>query len=430
MTVFWIVAACLIGAALLFVVPPLFLRKESAAEVERRAVNISIYKNQLEELDIDLEAGDVSQEHYDKSRVEIERRLLEDVAAAEQSSGTTNKGLSMVTAAVVALAVPLVAVLMYDRLGNPDAMDPQMVAQPAASPHGDETNMAQQIEMMVSKLAQRLQENPQDIEGWVMLGRSMSVLGRYNEAVMAYENAIQFAGEDPNVLTDYADALAMAGGESLEGRPMEMLQKALSIDPNNQKALWLAGTGLFERGDFAGAIEYWGRLMNMLPPDSEDYEAMRANIAEAESYRQRQLAGEFGPAPTQQVLPEAQAATEQTAMAGPARVGGRVSLAADLEGKAAADDTLFVFARAVNGPPMPLAILRLQASDLPYEFSLDESMAMMPSMSMANFSQVTVGARISKSGNAIPQSGDLQGMTAAVAVGSEGLEIVIDTIVP
>lgn len=430
MTVFWIVVACLIGAALLFVVPPLFLRKESAAEVERRAVNISIYKNQLEELDIDLEAGDVSQEHYDKSRAEIERRLLEDVAAADQASGNSSKGLTVVTAGVVALAIPLVALVMYDSLGSPDAMDPQKLAQPAASPHGDETNMAQQIEMMVSKLAQRLEENPQDIEGWVMLGRSMSVLGRYNEAVMAYEKAVQFAGEDPNVLADYADALAMAGGESLEGRPMEMLQRALAIDPNNQKALWLGGTGLFERGDFAGAIEYWGRLMRMLSPDSEDYEAMRANIAEAESYRQRQLAGEFGPAPTQQALPDAQAAADQTAMAAPARVSGRVSIAADLKDKAAADDTLFIFARAVSGPPMPLAVLPLKAGDLPLEFSLDETMAMMPSMSLASVGQVVVGARVSKSGNAIPQSGDLEGMTGAIAVGSEGFEIVIDSVVP
>ncbi len=428
MTVFWVVAACLIGAALLFVVPPLFLRKESAAEVERRAVNISIYKNQLEELDIDLAADDVNQEQYEKSRAEIERRLLEDVAAAEQDTGKTGKSLSLTTAGVVVLLVPLVAVLMYDELGNPDAMNPQMLVQPETSPHGDETNMAQQIEMMVSKLSQRLQENPQDIEGWVMLGRSMSVLGRYNEAVMAYENAIQFAGEDANVLADYADALAMAGGESLEGKPMEMLQRALAVDPNNQKALWLAGTGLFERGDFTGSIEYWGRLMNMLPPDSEDYEAMRANIAEAESYRQRQLAGEFGQAPIPQAMPEA--ASEQTAMAGPARVAGHVRITADLKSKTSPDDTLFVFARAVNGPPMPLAILRGQVSELPLEFSLDESMAMMPSMSIANFSQVVVGARISSSGNAMPQSGDLQGASGAVAVGSEGLEIVIDSIVP
>ncbi len=428
MTVFWLVAACLLGAALLFVVPPLFLRKKNAADIEHRAVNITIYKNQLEELDVDLAAGDVTQEQFDKSRQEIERRLLEDVSAAEHGEGKSGKGLNIVTAIVAVVAVPLAAVLLYGKLGNPDAMNPQVqMAQPAASPHGDETNMADQIEMMVAKLSQRLQENPQDIEGWVMLGRSMSVLGRYEEAVMAYERAVQFAGDDAAVLTDYADAIAMATGESLEGRPMELLLQALSIDPNNQKALWLAGTGLFERGDFVGAIEHWGRLRDMLPPDSEDIEVMHANIAEAESYRQRQLAGEFGQAPAQQGLSEVAASTKSAVAT---RVTGRVTIAAELAGKFTAGDTLFVFARAVSGSPMPLAIVRAQAGELPLEFSLDESMAMMPSMSLAKFSEVTIGARISKTGNAMPQSGDLQGATAAVAVGSEGLEIVIDTVVP
>ena len=216
MTVFWVVAGCLIGAALLFIVPPLFLRKDDAAEVERRAVNISIYKNQLEELDIDLAAGDVTQEQYDKSRTEIERRLLEDASAAEQAAGKSGKGLSVATAVVAVIAVPVLAGMLYSKLGNPDAIDPKMrEAMPATSPYGDETNMAQQIEMMVGKLSQRLQEKPQDIEGWVMLGRSMSVLGRYEEAVMAYERAAQFAGDDPNVLTDYADAIAMATGLKL-----------------------------------------------------------------------------------------------------------------------------------------------------------------------------------------------------------------------
>jgi len=428
MTVFWVVAGCLLGAALLFVVPPLFLRKKNAADIERRSVNITIYKNQLEELDTDLATGDISQEQFDKSHQEIERRLLEDTDAAEQGEGKSGKGLSIATAVVAVVAVPLMSLLMYDKLGNPAGINPQVqMAQPEASPHGDESNIEQQIEMMVSKLAQRLQENPQDLEGWVMLGRSMSVLGRYEEAMMAYERAVQFAGDDASVLTDYADAIAMATGESLEGRPMEYLLKALAIDPNNQKALWLAGTGLFERGDFAGAIEHWSHLRDMLPPDSEDIEVMHANIAEAESYRQRQLAGEFGKAPAQTGLPEAAAMSVSTVAAS---VTGRVTISAALAGKFAAGDTLFVFARAVNGPPMPLAIVRAKASELPLEFSLDESMAMMPSMSMAKFDQVVVGARISKTGNAMPQSGDLQGASAAVAVGSEGIEILIDTVVP
>lgn len=427
MTLFWIVAVCLIAAALLFVVPPLFQRK-ARAEVERAALNVAIYKNQLQELEDDLANGDVSQEHYDGSREEIERRLLEDTAIAESGQRDGSKGLNVGVAAVTAVAVPVLAVFLYFDLGTPEAMDPQQrMAQTQTSPHGDETNMAQQIEMMVGRLAERLRENPQDIEGWVMLGRSMSVLGRFDEAVLAYENAMQFAGEDPNVLTDYADALAMAGDQSLDGRPTELLRKALSIDPNNQKALWLMGTGLFERGDFAGAIEHWSHLLEQLPSGSEDADVMRANIQEAESYRERQLAGEFGPAPETQSLPETAAAAPTVAEA---RVAGRVSIAAGLESQMSPGDTLFVFARAVDGPPMPLAIVRTTAAELPLEFTLDQAMAMMPGMSLATVDRVMIGARISSSGNAMPQSGDLQGTTGPVAVGSEGLEVVIDSVVP
>lgn len=431
MTVFWIVAACLVLAALLFVVPPMF-RRESSEELGRREVNISIYKNQLSELEEDLAAGDVTQEHYDKSRQEIERRLLEDAAIADKAA-RSSKGLSTVSAVVVSLAVPAVAIGLYMDIGNIDAIDPANRAQPsmaAQSPHGDadmsNSDMQAQIEMMVGRLAQRLQDDPSDIEGWVMLGRSMTVLGRYNEAVQAYENALQIVGEDANVLADYADAVAMASGESLEGKPMELLQRALELDPNNQKALWLGGTGLFESGDFEGAINYWSRLKDLLPAGSDDIEVMRANIAEAESYRQRQLAGEFGEVPSSGAnLPAA-----ETAPAVASRVTGRVSISAELFDQAAADDILFVYARAAQGPAMPLAIVRATAAELPLEFSLDESMAMMPNMSLASFDQVIVGARISKTGNAMPQSGDLQGMTDVIAVGTEGLDIVINSQVP
>lgn len=429
MTLFWIVVGCLIAAALLFVVPPLLMRREKG-EVKRAALNVTIYKNQLQELEDDLTNGEISQENYDTSREEIERRLLEDTAIAESGVGEENKGLNFAVAGVTAVVIPALAVTLYLTLGNPDAMDPKKVAQAQqASPHGKGAEMKAQIQQMVGRLEQRLQKNPQDIQGWVMLGRSMAVLGNYDKAVKAYEKAIRFVGNDPDVLTDYADALAMArSDQSLDGKPMEMLKKALVADPNHQKALWLAGTGLFEHGDFAGAIDYWSRLLKLLPPDSKDQDLMRANINEARSYLKRQQAGEFGPAPEQQALPEAGSDTQQAA--GPASVSGRVTIAADLKQKMSPDDTLFVFARAVDGPPMPLAIVRAKASELPLDFDLNESMAMMPSMSMANFKQVVVGARVSKSGNAMPQSGDLQGISKAIAVGSKGLEITIDSVVP
>jgi cytochrome c-type biogenesis protein CcmH len=434
MTLFWVVAACLVGAALLFVIPPLFLngagRNKSAAVLERSGINITIYKNQLTELETDLAAGDIDRTHYDKSREEIERRLLEDTAVIDKAAASSGKGLNIATTVVVALAVPLVAVSVYLKVGNPAAMDPAaQMAQESVAPHGQAGgDMQAQIEAMVGKLAQRLQENPSDIEGWVMLGRSFSVLGRYDEAVAAYEKSIQFVGEDATLLADYADAIAMSKGESLEGKPMELLQKALNIDPQNQKALWLLGTAHFERGDFTSAINLWKRLQQLIPAGSEDAQAMAANIAEAESYRQRQAKGEVGAAPTPAV---ATADAPAPAQQGASQITGKVTLSPALAAKVSPGDTLFVFAKAVSGPPMPLAIIRTQAGALPLEFKLDESQAMMPNMSLAKFNQVIVGARISKTGDAMPKSGDLQGGSKTpVAVGSTGLNIQIDTVVP
>ncbi len=430
MTLFWVVAACLIGAALLFVIPPLFMRRRADAELARSGMNISIYKNQLTELDVDLAAGDVDQIHYDKSRQEIERRLLEDTAMAEQAAVNSGKTLNIATTAVLVLAVPLAAVSLYLQLGTPAAIDPAThVAQPSdASPHGQtEADMQAQIQGMVGKLEQRLQENPSDIEGWVMLGRSFSVLGRYDEAVAAYKKSMQFVGEDATLLSDYADAMAMANGGNLAGEPTELLEKALKIEPQNQKVLWLLGTAHFEQGDFVSAITLWKRLEQLIPVGSEDAQAMAANIAEAESYRKRQLNGEFG------AIPAASAVDESTAPANAvaAQISGTVTLSPALAAKVAPGDTLFIFAKAVSGPPMPLAIIRTQAGSLPLTFTLDESQAMMPNMSLAKFDQVLVGARISKSGDAIAASGDLQGASKGpVAVGTTGLTIQIDTVVP
>lgn len=432
MTLFWFVIGGLTAAALLFVMLPLLLRRRAeAARLARSEVNVSIYRNQLTELESDLKSGDIDQDQYDKSRQEIERRLLEDTSGAEAGVASESRRLSTVTAVLAGLVVPAFAVGFYLKVGNLDALQPEKASVAAVAPHGDEANMAAQVEMMVGKLAEKLQQDPSNIEGWVMLGRSYSVLGRYPDAVDAYKKAIQLAGEDSQLLADYADAIAMATGESLEGEPMQWLEKSLKLDPNNQKALWLMGTGMFERGDFGAAIVYWEHLQKMLPPDSQDANAMQANIDEARSYQQRQTRGEFGkPAPSTASTAAEQLAKGASAATGAAKITGTVSLNRELLVKAAPTDTLFVFARAVSGPPMPLAVVRAQVKDLPLKFTLDESMAMMPNMSLANFPEVVVGARISKSGNATPQSGDLQGQKGPVKVGSAGLVIAIDSIVP
>jgi cytochrome c-type biogenesis protein CcmH len=262
-------------------------------------------------------------------------------------------------------------------------------------------------------LADRLEKAPDDAEGWRVLGRSYSVIGHYPEAARAYERAAALIPGDAELLADYADALAMAQGRSMAGKPLELVTRALRIDPDQWKALALAGTAALERKDYAEAIAHWERLRKVLPPGSGMEQSVEASIAEA-----RALAG-AGPAPKS----KAQAAAS-------ARVAGRVSLAQGVAARAAPTDTVFIFARAASGPPMPLAVLRKQVRDLPLEFTLDDTMAMAPNLKLSSFPEVIVGARVSRSGSATAQSGDLRGQSKPVKIGATGIAVVIDTAIP
>ena len=234
------------------------------------------------------------------------------------------------------------------------------------------------------------------------------MLGRFSEAADAYARAAVKAPRDAQLLVDFADALAMARGQSLQGEPEKLVLRALEIDPGNLKALALAGTAQYERKDFKGAANTWRRMLPLVPPGSEDARAIQGNIDEALA-----LAGS-APAPT--------------AKAGPA-LRGEVRLDAKLKGQASPDDTVFIFARAAEGPPMPLAVLRKRVRDLPVTFALDDSMAMAPQARLSGFPRVVVSARVSKSGQAAPQPGDLQGASGAVANDARGVRVVIDSVV-
>jgi cytochrome c-type biogenesis protein CcmH len=296
----------------------------------------------------------------------------------------------------------------YLLVGAPRALDPSV--RTAASNTGNEITF-EQIEAMTQKLADRLKQQPDDPTGWAMLGRSYAVLGRHADALPAFKQAMTLKPGDPNLLTDYADALAVVNGRNLEGEPSQLIARALEIDPNNLKALSLAGTAAYLRKDFTGALRHWDKLAQ-LAPDSDFVRQIQRGIDEA-----RRQAGT--PAP---------AAQAQAPVAG-ASVSGTVTLANALAGKASPDDTVFVFARAAEGSRVPLAILRKQVKDLPLRFTLDDSMAMSPAAKLSGSPRVIVGARISKSGGALAQPGDLQGLSAPVAVGSSGLAIEIKEVV-
>jgi cytochrome c-type biogenesis protein CcmH len=302
----------------------------------------------------------------------------------------------------------------YLVIGAPLALDPSV--RTGASNNGGEITY-EQIEAMTQKLADRLKASPDDPTGWAMLGRSYAVLGRHADALPAFKQALALKPNDANVITDYADALAVANGRNLEGEPSQLVARALELDPNNLKALSLAGTAAYLRKDFAGALRHWDKLAQVAP-DSDFVRQIQRGIDEARRH-------------TGSAAPAAQAATPgagPTAAAG-ASVSGTVTLAKPLAGKAAPDDTVYVFARAAEGSRVPLAILRKQVKDLPLKFTLDDSMAMSPAAKLSGAPKVIVGARISKSGGAMAQPGDLQGLSAPVDVGSTGLAIEIGQVV-
>lgn len=312
--------------------------------------------------------------------------------------------------------VLILAGIGYAWYGTPEALRGDVPQAAQDGPPGHDAQMGQ-IAAMVGKLEERLKGQPDDAEGWSMLGRTYSVLGRYPEAVAAFKRVVALrSGDAPalaQALADQADATAMAAGRRLAGEPEQLIERALQADPKNLKALALAGTIAFDKQDFARAARLWEDAVAAAEPGSELARNLEGGIAEARS-RVGQPAAAASAAP-----PAAPAA---------AQVSGRVTLAAALQGRVAPEDTLFVFARAAGGsagPRPPLAILRKQVKDLPLTFTLDDSLAMSPAMRLSSARQVVVGARISKSGNAIAQPGDLQGLSPTVDVGTSGVAIEI-----
>lgn len=442
--VIFVVAAALI-VTVTFVLLAWPLLKRSGAQTrgaKAPRASAAILREQLTELEAGLNAGILTSEQFEEGKHELARRLLEEVtrAPASQEPAQGTRRVPWLAAAIGGFLL-VVSFALYFALGTPGSLAPT----PAATGSGKEGSAGpitqQQVEAMVDRLAERLKTNPNDGQGWAMLARSYNVLGRFPEASKAYEKAVALLPGDAQLLADYADALAMALGKKLEGEPMKLVEQALKIDPSNAKALALAATDAFDHKNYSSAISFWERSLKTVPPGSDVAQQLQANIQEA-----RQRAG-GGAAPAEgttlaaggapggsTVAPSSGAAGEATATppatSGPASVQGIVTLASSLTSKASPEDTVFIFARAVDGPRMPVALLRKQVKDLPLEFTLDESMAMVPAFTLAQYRSVVIGARVSKRGDAIAQSGDLEGFSKTVPVGSTGVAVQIDKVVP
>jgi cytochrome c-type biogenesis protein CcmH len=422
MTVFWGLAGIMVIAALLFVVP-VIMRSTRFSTTDQDALNTAVIKSQLADLETDLETGRLDQDQYAAARKDLEQELLDDLSRPGKDRDATPQRSGRWAVPVVVVAIPLLATALYYSLGSKEiipllARVPTTPPTPAATAR---TEKGPSIEQMVEQLAARLREQPDDAEGWTMLAKSYRALERYPEAATAYQQALQRDNDNVALMVSYVDVITMSNNGRFTPEAAAMLNKALELQPDNIVALWLSGHQASQQQRYADAISYWQRASALLPDDSPDKPVIKQQIAMA-----RQQSGAAGTPVTDAAAP----AVVDTTTAVPA-IQVRVTLDNGLQQQADPEATVFIFARAVSGPRMPLAIVRKQVRDLPVTVALDDSLAMSPAMTLSKFEQVTVGARISKSGNAMPQSGDLQGSVSPVATrDSKLVQLVIDGTVP
>jgi cytochrome c-type biogenesis protein CcmH len=441
MILFGLGALLLVGFVLALLLPPLLARRavppaaDAAAESTavgqtRSEVNLAILREQALQLADEHAAGLLSDAAYEAARMELARRTLAESPDAERPARSPATPRSRRTAVLISALVPVLGLGLYARLGSTEALNSAAPAATgamatAATPGADVT-MAQ-VEAMVSAMAARL-ENPapgqaEDPVGWDMLARSLAALQRYSDADRAYARAIALAPGNAQLLADRADLLVLLQDRRSAGEPTRLIEEALKIDPDNLKALALAGSAAFERQDFDAALKHWSRARARATSGSDFANGLDRSIEAA-----RSSAGAGAP-PVKAAARQAPAAASAGTSAA-AGISGTVSIAPALRARVQPGDTLFVFARAAQGPRMPLAILRLPAGNWPASFQLDDSLAMSPELKLSGFEQVVVQARVSRSGQALPQPGDLIGQTAALKPGTRGIELRLDQVQP
>lgn len=424
---FWLIASAMTISVIALLLWPL-LRRTTAVAMGERENRLAVYRQQFAELEQDQKNGVLTAELYQQARSELERRLLDETGSADTAPAAAGWQVnSRLVAVVVAIVVPLASVALYWAIGNPLAISHPSAAAFSAQGNSDSDRMsAEGIESLLERLKKKLEQNPNDGVGWALLARSYVSMGRYSEAVTIYEKAVSLVSGDAQLLADYADALGVVQGRTLEGKPELLIQQALKLDPQNVKALMMVGTVAFDRKQYADAARHWVQARANLPSDAESevLQELASAIEEAKG-----LAGEKGAAATVKVAPVGPATpAKQT---GKERaIAGTVTLAPHLAGKGSPTDTLFVFAKAVEGPPMPVSIVRVMRKDLPFTFRLDDSTSPMPSRKLSDAGTVVIVARLSKSGEAMAKSGDLQGMSQPVKPGVNGINVVIDREIP
>jgi cytochrome c-type biogenesis protein CcmH len=373
-------------------------------------------RRQVAALKVARAEGTIDDDAYRERRRALAKQLAE-LTGPEQAA-TTMKPRTWLLGALGLAGMALGTGMLFWPMQPPTpGRDPVPSASTAASAaHPLRTD---QVEHAVEQMRERVKQNPKDAAAWAMLAHSYDMLGRRAEASATYSRLIELVPDDPQVLVDAADSMALAHGRQLQGEPMQLIQRALALDPKNLKALSLAGTEAFDRNDPAQAITYWQRARAQVT-DAALARELDDRIAEARSLQSRAAVGAAA-------RPVPAAASSATSASG--SVSGRITLSAKLKAQVAPGDALFIFARPADGSRMPVALMRRQASELPIEFTLDDSMAMVPQSRLSAQSRVIIGARISKQADALPKPGDLEGFSKPAAVGSKSVQLEIAEVV-
>ena len=401
-------------------------KQRQALEAPLRA-RIDTSRTRLDELARRLAEGQITQDAHDEQARDIARDLLEPAGEpGPASTATPLRAGRRRWGALAGLGAVVAAGVWY--LTDFKPPEPTQVAGAPNAAAGAASGAAsgparplhplsdEQLQRMIDQASAQVQKNPKDAASWAMLAHSYDMLGKFAESTKAYETLVKLVPGDAQVLADYADALAVSGGRTLRGEPTELIGRALAIDPNNLKALALSGTAAYERRDYAQAVVQWEHARS-LSKDPAFLQQIDVSLASA-----RDLSKWRTPA-----APVA-AASAAPAASGANSVSGRVTLADDLAKKAPADATVFIYARPVSGSRMPVALLRRHVRDLPFDFTLDDTMSMVKDVHLSQSGTVVIGARVSQRGDVAPQPGDMQGTSAPVALGSKGIKLEISEV--
>jgi cytochrome c-type biogenesis protein CcmH len=394
MTNFFIPAFLLLVLVLLLVLRP-FLFPAKVQATSRRQMNAAIYREELDKLEVERNTGLITEADYEIAHAEMRQRLFQDTTEEDDLAtlGSTKK-----TAIGICVFIVVISSGLYFSFG-----DVYRVSQ-----KNSETPINQEgVEKMVTEFAAKMEKDPSNLQGWVMLARSYRILGRNEDAVKAYERAGSFVDSDPQLLADYADTLAANANGNFAGKPLSLINQALKLDPNNLMALWLSGTAAFNANNYRSAVQTWEKLALQLPPNSEEMKMIEGSIAEARS--------KGGLAPKATIISSAK------------EISGQIELAGDMKSKVKQGDTVMVIARQV-GERMPVAVLKIPVAQFPMSFVLNDTLAMNPSAPLSKLTEVSIEVRISKTGMAKPETGDLISAVKTIKVGTENVRLLVDQV--